>query len=443
MVAWHAGLVRWLSIRQLQRTGMRPVIWPMNTQLAILVLLIGSAIAISTGIRRLFAQIHLPPMVGYIVFGLVVVTIDSYRSFLPGQTSGVVGFLSHLGIITLLFQVGVDSKIKELLNQFGQASVIGLVSIASAGVLAFAAGFWILHLSLFTSLLVGAAMVATSVGVTASIWEDAGAINSKHGQLLLDVAEFDDMAGVVLMALLFALVPTVTQETGHSLLAPVLKTALRFIAALLLYGGACVLFAHYAEPRVTRFLRYCEEPPEETLTVIAIGIIIAACAGLLGFSVAIGAFFAGLIFSRDPESIKSRTAFTVVYHLFTPFFFIGIGLRMRPDTFGPALVPALVLIGVAFAGKFLGTAISARFWRSWQTSTLLGLSMVPRAEIAMIISERALALEEEALPNHIFSAIILTCLATCLVPPVILNRLLLRWQSGCPGQLRTDTEAAK
>lgn len=345
-------------------------------------------------------------------------------------------FLSELGIIALLFRVGVESKIKKLLDQLGQASLIGLISIVVAGALAFAAGYWVLHLAWFTSLVVGAALVATSIGVPASVWTEAGAIESKSGQLLLDIAEIDDIAGVVLMGLLFALAPAVTEGQAAAMVPLLLKTTGRFVAALLAYGGACILFAHYAEQRTTGFLKGHEGPAEETLTVVAIGMVIAAVAALLGFSVAIGAFFAGLVFSRDPESIKSRTAFHAIYNVFTPFFFIGIGLQMRLDTLGSALMPALVLTGVAFLGKFVGVAAPARIVQDGRTSMLLGLSMIPRAEVAMIIAQRALTLEDGAIPSRIFSAIVLTCLATCFIPPLLLSRLLY----ACADELTSRTD---
>ncbi len=398
-----------------------------NADISILIALVGAVLLVAGIVRPLFQRRHIPALVVYIVLGFAARSLDSHVAFLPRGTSEVMAFLSELGIIALLFRVGVESKVKKLLGQFGRATLIGLISIVVAGGLACGAAYWVLHLAWFTSLVVGAAMVATSIGVPASVWTQAGAIETEPGQLLLDIAEIDDIAGVVLMGLLFALAPAVAEGQAATMGPLLLKTTGRFAVALLAYGGACVLFAHYAEQRTRRFVERHEAAAEETLTVVAIGMVIAAIAGLIGFSVAIGAFFAGLVFSRDPESIKSRTAFQAIYDVFTPFFFIGIGLQMRLDTLGTALVPAMVLTGVAFIGKFAGVAGPARVLQDSRTSMLLGLSMIPRAEVAMIIAQRALTLEDGAIPSHIFSAIVLTCLATCFIPPLVLSRLLYVW----------------
>lgn len=398
----------------------------MADELSILVLLVGAAILASHLIRSLFARLNLPAMIGYIALGCAVSLIDGQRPFLSEQALSVIAFLAEMGIVVLLFQVGVESKIKKLVSQLGQAVLIGVTNIAVAGAVAFAAAFWLLGLETFASLLVSAALVATSVGVPASVWEEAGAIQTKQGQLLMDVAELDDIVGVVLMALLFAVIPTITEGSGGPALGVLVKTGARFVARLLLYGAGCVLFAYFAEKRLTQLLGRWQKPPEETLTVVAVGSIIAAFAGLLGFSVAIGAFFAGLVFSRDPKSIKSRTTLAVVYDLFVPFFFLASGMRMRLDTLTPALVPALVLTAAAFLGKFIGTAAPAWRGHGGRTATLLGISMIPRAEIALIISQRALGLEQAGIPHHIFVALVLTSLSTCLLPSVALGRLLRR-----------------
>lgn len=398
----------------------------------ILAFLVGGALLISALIRRLFALLHWPALIGYILLGFAIGATDSHVSFLTDATDHVFDFLAEMGIIALLFRVGVESKIKKLLNQLREASLIGSVSILLAGLLAFAAARWVFQLPSFASLLVGTALVATSVGVTAGTWREAGALRSECGQLFLDVAELDDIAGVVLMALLLALIPNGTDQSTTTPISVIVASLLKLTVILFLYGGACVLFAHCAERRITRFLARHESPTEETLAVLALGMMIAALAGLLGFSVAIGAFFAGLVFSKDPQSIKSRTALIVVYDLFTPFFFIAVGLRLRPETLGPAVVPAIVLTAAAFVGKFAGAAGPALIWRSGKTATLLGLSMIPRAEIAMVVSQRALVTGEKGIPAHIFSALVLTCLATCLIPPVIVYRLIHHWRDA-PG----------
>jgi Kef-type K+ transport system membrane component KefB len=402
----------------------------MTTELMIVVLLVGSAVLLSALMRSALGRLGLPAIPGFILLGLGIRALDTWFPCLPEQGHKTIEFLAEVGVFALLFHIGVESNLKQLLSQLGRASLIGFFSIVASGVLGFVATLWLLGQNTPTSLFVGAAMVATSVGVAAGVWEDAGAIQTDEGQLLLDIAEFDDVAGVVIMALLFAVGPVLDGGSDQTLLPVLSRTAIVFAAKLLVFGATCVVFAHYIEKPLMDFFRKFEKAPEETLTVVAIGLIIAAVAGLLGFSIAVGAFFAGLIFSRDPQSLKSRTAFNAIYDFFAPFFFIGIGVRMHVESLGPALAPAVVLITVAFAGKFLGAVMPALSMGGTRPAVLLGLSMIPRAEVAMIISQRAVSAERAAMPEAIYSALVITSLTSCLLPPVVLKRLIGRWIGG-------------
>jgi Kef-type K+ transport system membrane component KefB len=232
--------------------------------------------------------------------------------------------------------------------------------------------------------------------------------------------------GVVLMALLFNIAPVIAAQDVQSVSGIILKTGGMFVIKLISFGLLCILFALYLEKPLMKFIQRFKKPPELTLVVISIGFVIAAIAGLLGFSLAVGAFFAGLIFSRDPSSIKSRTAFDIIYDLFAPFFFIEIGLGIRIESLAPALWPAGILIIAAFVGKFLGSTVPSLFCQGWKPSVLLGVSMIPRAEVAMIITQRSQALEKNAITDSVFTAMAMTCFVTCIVPPIMLKGMIHR-----------------
>ena len=115
------------------------------------------------------------------------------------------------------------------------------------------------------------------------------------------------------------------------------------------------------------------------LEVVGVGFIIAAVAGLLGFSAAIGAFFAGLLFSRDSEAVKMDASFGALYELFTPFFFIGIGLNIEPRALNTGLIMGSVLLIAAVLGKLIGAGIPAYFATDLTGATLIGFSIILRA----------------------------------------------------------------
>ncbi len=164
------------------------------------------------------------------------------------------------------------------------------------------------------------------------------------------------------------------------------------------------------------------------LLVAGFGFAIAAVAGLLGLSLAMGAFFAGLVFSRDPKAVKLDSSFGTLYDFFVPFFFVAIGFKVTPKSLTGALGLAGVLFAVAVLGKLIGNgALSLIIFIRKESSTLLAISMVPRAEIAMVIMERGKELGDGAVSDQVFSAMVLVSLATCFLSPVFLRWLLKRW----------------
>ena len=182
-----------------------------------------------------------------------------------------------------------------------------------SGGLGFAVSFWLLHLALIPSLFVAVALTATSVGVAVNVWQEAGKLHSSDGELLIDVAELDDISAVVLMALLITLAPLFHNGQTGNLLSISLGTTLFFLLKGVAFAGLCYFFAHYIEAPLTRFFERLERPPDPMLTVTGIGMMFAALAGFLGFSVAIGAFFAGLVFSRDPHALAMERSFETLY----------------------------------------------------------------------------------------------------------------------------------
>jgi len=158
--------------------------------------------------------------------------------------------------------------------------------------------------------------------------------------------------------------------------------------------------------------------------VVSVGLVVAAAAGGLGFSLAIGAFFGGLAFSRDPEAVKLDAYFDPLYGFFTPFFFISIGLRVDPVSVGAALPLGLLLFGVAAGGKLLGAGGASLIALRPGGAALLGLSMIPRAEIAMVIVQYGTLLGSWAVSPQLFGAMVVVSMLTCLVGPVAIRAQL-------------------
>ena len=160
------------------------------------------------------------------------------------------------------------------------------------------------------------------------------------------------------------------------------------------------------------------------MMIISIGFIIAAFAEFLGLSLAIGAFFAGLAFSRDSEMVKCEMCYTPLYEFFVPFFFIGIGLHIDPTLLSGVFIMGLVLLAAAIIGKVIGTGGAAIPYVGLSGAAIVGVSMVPRAEIAMIVMQKGLMLGDWAVPQDVFAAMVVVVAGTTLLTPFALDWLL-------------------
>ncbi len=395
------------------------------TDLVFLTGLIGGMVVLIMWIKSGLDRVGIPPLVGYLGMGLMLRMSDRQFHWLDTGSEEVFAFLATIGLVTLLFRVGLESKTKMLLKQLRRASIVWMGNIFISGFAGFAVAFYLLGLDLLASLVIGIALTATSMGTSVTVWENKGALRSPNGSILVDVAELDDITAVVFMALLFALVPAIQEARSISIGRILALTGGVFLVKVLSFGVFCFLFSRFLEGPLTRYFKSFERPPDPMLTVVGIGLIIAFIAGLIGFSLAIGAFFAGLMFSRDPQAVKMEGSFLPVYELFSPFFFVGIGMHMDLYHFGTSAGPGMVLLVVAILGKLAGNGVPLVLIKGWRSGVLIGTSMVPRAEIAMVVMKRGL--DQGIVSPQIFTGMIMVSAATCVLSPVAVSFLLDRW----------------
>ena len=390
--------------------------------LPLLVLLIGLAVMAGVLVKAALSRTMIPPLVGYLCLGGLLKVLDLHLGFMSEPFAMVFEFLGKIGVIVLLFEVGLESNLVELIRQLRRASVCWIGDITVSALLGFAAARFLLGFGVIPSLVVGCALTATSVGVSVAVWRRWKALDSRQGSLLVDIAELDDISAIVLMALLFSLLPMLRQgEFAYTQIATTAGVFALKLAALCLM---CYLFYRYVERRLSSFFQRICPMASFTLVVAAVGFVIASMAGLLGFSLAIGAFFAGLVFSRDPKAVRIEGAFQPIYELFVPFFFIAIGMRIEPTAMGSAVLPGLGLFAAAVVSKAVGAGGPVMALENWKSFLLIGASMAPRAEITMIVTEQALSLGEWAMPPEVYGALVLVSAATCLTAPAAVNKLL-------------------
>jgi len=406
---------------------------------AIPVFAIGALLVADLLLTALLRRSAVPAVVAHLGLGFALGLAEWRWEWLGEEGLGVVDLLGTVGVVFLLFRVGLESNVRKLVENLREASLIWVADVGVSGTLGFVVARYGIGLELVPSLFVAVSMTVTSVGVGVAVWRDEGALESKRGQLLLDVAELDDISGILLMAVLFAVAPLLANGDTEALARSIGSTMVTILAGLTLFALAVGLFAHFVEAPLTRLVARLEPAADRLITVVGVGLVVAALAGALGFSLAIGAFFGGLAFSRDPEAVKLDAYFDPLYDFFTPFFFIAIGIHVDPESLGAAIPLGLLLLLVAVGGKLLGAGGGSLVALRPRSAALLGVSMVPRAEIAMVIMTHGVLLGAWAVPREVFSAMVVVSLLTCLLAPIVIRALLRRPTDGAETSSQRST----
>ncbi len=392
-----------------------------------LILLIGVIAILAVLLQSRMKALGIPSLAGFILLGFAIRAIDTQVGFLTEQALRIFDLLGKIGVICLLFRIGLDSDVVRLVKQIRHAAVIYAAGVIVNGVAGFSVAHWLLGADTIPSIFVGVALTASSVGVAVAVWQDSSALNTTAGDLLVDAAELNDLSGVVFVALLFAVAPVIRGGPIGEALPALGRTLLIVLVKLIGFSALCLLFSRFAEKRYTRFFSRVETNPGFTITLAATAFVLAAVAGLLGFSVAIGAFFAGLVFSRDPDAVRMEASFSTIYNLFVPFFFIGIGLSFDPQAAVSSLGIGAVLSVVAILPTFLAVTGSSLPFMNGRAAVLIGLSKIPRAEITMIIMQTGRNMGSWAVPAEIFGAMVVVSLVTSTAIPLLLKRLFILW----------------
>ena len=380
-------------------------------------LLVGAVIVSAILVRSWLSKIGIPSLVGFIILGFFLRIVDDNWTSISLHESDVIEFLASIGVFVLLFRVGLESNLHGLLDKLPAATPIWIGNVVLSGIPAYFVSLYFLELGEIPSLFIAAALTATSLAVSAEVWRESNALDSPNGETFVDVAELDDLSGVALMALLIAVAPVLRPGNGESALAAVMTALVIIVLKGAIFLALLYLAARYGEQYISRILKKTMAP-DSILLVVGIGLLISALASLAGFSIAIGGFFAGIIFSRDPEAVKLETLFLPLHSFFAPFFFIAIGLAIDPGSLASALSLGSVLLVIAIFGKVVGAGLPALMTTGSAGATLIGISMVPRAEIALVIAQQGSILGDWAVPAEVFSSIAIISIVTCLISPL-------------------------
>jgi Na+:H+ antiporter len=370
--------------------------------LEILVVLIAAKLA-----AEIAERVGFPAVVAEILAG-VVIGPSALNWVSANETIRV---LAELGVILLLLQVGMEMNLREL-GAVGRASIgVAVVGVA----VPMAAGFGVAtgfgHDG-NTSLFLGAALAATSVGITARVFSDLRALATVEARTVLGAAVADDVLGLVILTV----VVRVATAGSVSLLsvAGILGIALGFLVVTTLVGSKA------APPLFEALNRYSRSPGTLVAVALAFTLAFGELADAAKLAPIVGAFVAGLSLSRSNASDRIARELAPVGHLFIPVFFLQIGIDAKVDQFfrSSVLGIAAALFVVAVAGKLVAAVGAVG---SPGDKPLIGIGLIPRGEVGLIFA--TIGLQEGVLGRDLYASLLLVVLATTLVAPP-----LLRWR---------------
>lgn len=382
----------------------------MDGELGSFLLAFAAALVGGKLLGELCERLGQPPVLGELVAGVVLG--PSLLGLVP-LSSGIL-LLAEIGVILLLFEVGLETDLEELLSVGAPALAVAIVGM----ILPFVGGYLVTRVAGFstlTSIFVGAALTATSIGITSRVLSDLGVLARREGQIILGAAVADDILGLVVLAVVSQIAATGSFSGWHATRAALLSFAFLLVALLVGMPLGRILIRFVGRARVRGVL---------VAASIAFALLVAWGAQAAGSAAIVGAFAAGLVLARTDRRRDVDSAVRPIVDVFAPVFFVAVGAQVELQYLDPsvaenrtALLLALGLIVVGILGKFAaGFAAWGRVRRSF-----IGTGMVPRGEVGLIFAQ--IGKQNGALPEPVFIAVVLAVFATTFVTPPLLKAL--------------------
>jgi len=402
----------------------------MSDALLLLVPLFGTLL-LAKVLGELSERLGQPELVGEVLAGVVIANLVVggfvLRDFLglgvapTGGSNPNLDFLQglgDLGVLFLVFSVGLGMPAREIRK-------VGLISlkVAVLGVaVPFILGFGFVTFAVrggppSEALFVAAAMVATSVGITARLLHDRNLQETREAKVILGAAVIDDVLGILILAMAVGLA-----AKGSADLLELAK-----IAAV---AGTFVFLVGIVGPRLVRrvgnpgnprsLVGRLRTPWAVYLLALLLCFGLSALASYLKMAAVIGAFLGGMVMAEISEAYHLERPFRILNVFFVPFFFIVIGLQVDLGALAAVLPIAVALILLAVAGKLIGGTLGAR--GLGRSASVVGVGMVPRGEVGILVA--ATGLQSGFLSPGMYGALVLMSIVTSLITPMLLSRLL-------------------
>ena len=375
-------------------------------------------------------RLRQPAVLGELAMGVLLGNLS-----IPGLAELAHGpelaFAAELGVMLLLFQVGLESSVREMAKVAPRAGAVAILGVLFPSVLGVGVSMLLLPASSMpTHLFIGATMCATSVGITASVLREVGALGTEEAKIILGAAVIDDVLGLIVLAIVSAVAMTGGGMPEVSTLARIAGTAVAFVVGAIVIGM-------WAFRRVYRVAAVLRAPYVLGAVSVAACLFLAGTSAAAGLAAIVGAYAAGLLlddvsvkpFTDDHETGVQKVEDFVapIVAVFAPVFFVRTGMNVKLGGLdAPALLLGAALVVTGVAGK-IAAGLGVR--KAGLDRVAIGLGMIPRGEVGLIFADagrRLVTGGQPLLDAQDYAAIVLMVLVTTMVTPPLLGWALRR-----------------
>jgi Kef-type K+ transport system membrane component KefB len=357
---------------------------------------------------ELFERLKQPSVVGEILAGVII-----GPSVLAWVSPNVItDTLAEIGVIFLLFTVGLETKPASIFNVGKRAGLVAILGV----VMPFLGGWLLMRAWGGTgveSMFMGTAMVATSVGITARVLSSMGVLNAMTSRIVLGAAVIDDILGLMILAVVSSLA---SGPLNYLSIVVTGLLAVGFTVFVVLIGAPVV-------KRVAPRLDNLRVGQSLFISALLICFGISVTAIYIGVAAIVGAFLAGMTFAEVAEERPTmQKQLSGVTEFLVPFFLVNIGMQLRLDVFrDPSVILfAVIVTVVAVATKLVGCGAGA-WGLGWKRVGQVGMGMVPRGEVGIVVAQIGIGMA--VIGDSLFGVVLMMAVATTLIAPPFLRTL--------------------
>ena len=351
-------------------------------------------------------RLKMPSLIGELMAGML---LGTYVLGIIDHSNHVLMSFAEIGVIFLMFHVGLEIRVKDLFAVGRTAVFVGILGILFPLLMGFVSMI-LLGYNNIESLFIATAVLATSVGISVKVLQDMGLIKHKVAYIVLGAAVLDDILALIVLALVKGLAKGEFHTLEFSLL----------VAESIIFVGFLTLWGPKLAKRTRRWIEKLNIPEGPFVISVILCLGLALLADVIGLAAIIGAFMAGIMIDELAGVYDLENKVQYVTEFLLPFFFVMMGAHLDPLVFlNPRLLFLTVLVtAVAVLSKMFGSALAC--WKEeWKVRIQTGVCMVPRGEVGIIVG--LVGISSGIITQEIYSVVLgMSLLTTLITPPLIL-----------------------